>query len=59
MEKVRQYRRLAREAREKARASKSTKTKEELLDIAREWEALARARASVLKLMATRKNGSS
>jgi len=50
MEKVEEYKRMAIQAREKAAATKNENVKRQFLQIADEWDALAKARLSVLAL---------
>jgi hypothetical protein len=50
MEKVEEYRRMALEAREKAKTTRNENLKRQLLQIADEWDALAKARLAVLAL---------
>ena len=50
MEKVQEYKRMAIQAREKAAATKNETVKHQFLQIADEWDALAKARLSVLAL---------
>ena len=50
MEKVEEYKRLAIQARESARAAQNEDAKRQLLQIADEWDALAKARLAVLVL---------
>jgi hypothetical protein len=50
MEKVEEYKRMALEAREKAKTTRNENLKRQLLQIADEWDALAKARLAVLAL---------
>jgi len=50
MEKVEEYKRLAAQARQKADVTQDPNLKQQLLEIANEWEMLAEARESVLIL---------
>lgn len=54
MDKVEDYRRMAIEAREKAKTTRNENLKRQLLQIADEWDALAAARLGVLALRARR-----
>ena len=54
MEKVEEYKRMAVEAREKAETTRNENLKRQLLQIADEWDALAKARLAVLALRARR-----
>jgi hypothetical protein len=50
MEKVEEYKRLAIQARDKAATEKDEYARHQFLQIAAEWDALAKARLSVLAL---------